>query len=574
MATIADIRKQFPQYADISDEQLAKGFHTKYYSDIPYDAFKAQIGFTQEPVTATEQMVGLGSPIARVAKGAIANPLLAINQAGGAVISGAGQLLEKATGPNVVTGFLQDVGKSSSNVVNQYEQATQQARQRIGSEGFDFYELGGALVSPANRFVPGATPVTQAAVASTLNPVVGQNLTPFEIAKAKTEQATIGALFGKTFEQVVPAFKEGARKLLDAGAELQPGQAFAGPAGSIMRTAESLRDTLYKFVGKETDPDKINKAFTYVTVNEALAPVGKSISKASDDGFALVKQGLTLARSAYDEAFNKIKTVGIDDGFLNGLKGIQAEAKSSLEPKEYTKFMRELSNNIGKRFNPATIDTPQITQGGPGSPAYNIDGQGLHNIKKFLQARLENLRNSTEELGATRKDLYDKVMEQFKEYTYRVDPTGAIKAADTTYANIYRVAGASKSAAKNSGNFSPEQLASAAASQSTTLTGGTGSAPLQQYAKQALKIIGKDKSDAIGASDLKNIGVASGLGYTGLLNPTVLAVGGLFGLTTEALGYLAVKNPALYQKFRDEAMKNTGLLSRGLTSEYDPNTGR
>ena len=130
------------------------------------------------PVTTAEQMVGLGSPIARVVKGAIANPLLAINQAGGAVIGGLGQKIENVTGPNAVTGFLQDVGKQSSNVVNQYEQATQQARKRIGSEGFDFYELGGALVSPANRVLPG-TPVTQAATGAMLNPVVGENLTPF-----------------------------------------------------------------------------------------------------------------------------------------------------------------------------------------------------------------------------------------------------------------------------------------------------------------------------------------------------------------------------------------------------------
>jgi hypothetical protein len=59
-----------------------------------------------------------------------------------------------------------------------------------------------------------------------------------------------------------------------------------------------------------------------------------------------------------------------------------------------------------------------------------------------------------------------------------------------------------------------------------------------------------------------------------LLNPAVVGIGGLFGLGVESLGYLAVKNPALYQKFRDEAMKNTGLLSRGVTSEYDPNLSR
>lgn len=515
------------------------------------------LGVPVAPVTTTEKMVGLGSPIARVAKGAIANPLLAINQAGGALLGGAGQAIEQVTGPNAVTGFLQDVGRGSSNVVNQYEQATQAARKRVGSEGIDLLELGGSIASPFNRFLPG-TPVTQASTAALLNPVVGENLTPFQIAKAKTEQATVGAVFGKAFEQAIPAFKEGARKLLDAGAELQPGQAFGGPAGSIMRTAESLRDTLYKFVGKEADPDKINKAFTYVTVNEALAPVGKSVSKTADDGFALVNQGLKLARKSYDEAFNKIKTVSADDDFLKGFAAIREEAKGALEPKEFAKFEREIKNNVAKRF-----DTNA-----------EIDGQGLHNIKRFLQARQQNLSDVTDEVGMTRKNLYDSLMNQFKDYTYRVDPTGSIKAADTAYANIYRVAGAAKSAAKNSGNFSPEQLAGAAASQSTTLTGGTGTAPLQQYAKQALKIIGKDKTSAVTASDLKNIGVASGLGYTGFLNPAVVGVGGLFGLGVESLGYLATKHPELYQKFRDAAMKNTGLLSRGVTSEYDPTLSR
>lgn len=94
------------------------------------------LGVSQEPVSLTEQMVGLGSPIARFAKGAVVNPLLAVNQAGGAVLGAAGKGIEALTGPNVVTQGLQNIGQGSSNVVNQYEQATQQARQRVGSTGF------------------------------------------------------------------------------------------------------------------------------------------------------------------------------------------------------------------------------------------------------------------------------------------------------------------------------------------------------------------------------------------------------------------------------------------------------
>ncbi|NDD53472.1 hypothetical protein EBZ39_06295 [bacterium] len=44
MATIADIRKQYPQYNDLSDEQLARGFHSKFYNDMPYEEFASKIG--------------------------------------------------------------------------------------------------------------------------------------------------------------------------------------------------------------------------------------------------------------------------------------------------------------------------------------------------------------------------------------------------------------------------------------------------------------------------------------------------------------------------------------------------
>lgn len=81
-----------------------------------------------------------------------------------------------------------------------------------------------------------------------------------------------------------------------------------------------------------------------------------------------------------------------------------------------------------------------------------------------------------------------------------------------------------------------------------------------------MKIVGKDKTGSLTPSDLKNLGVASGLGYTGLYNPVVLGVAGLFGLTAEALGKLALKNPDVYNKFRTEALKNSGLLSRAITT--------
>lgn len=564
MATIADIRQQYPQYDDLSDLELAKGFHRQFYSDIPFEQFSTQIGLpVAAPLpdvrSATMAETGGGAAVGMPRRGRAAQvqPVTPLEAVATGVFKGA--VVNPALAVTQVVG-----GEKGRQITQKLQKEYEQTRQEAGMTGFDIPELAGALISPVNRFLPGG-PVTQAATGAMLNPVTGENLTAFDVAKGKIEQGALGAIFGKTFEAALPAFKEGATKLLAAGAELQPGQAFSGVAGGIMRTAEGLRDTLFKILGKEVDPDSVNKAFTYVTVNEALSPVGKVVSKTNADGFALVNQGIKLARQSYDEAFNKVGTVTADADFMSAINNIRNEARNSLDPKEFTKFEREITNNIINRFKPQTTGYPQITAGGPGVPAYEINGQGLHNIKRFLQARLENLANATDELGMSRKSLYEDVMNKFKDYTYRIDSTGAIKAADTAYANIYRVAGAAKSAARTSGNFSPEQLATTAASQSTTLTGGAGTAPLQQYAKEALKIVGKDKTGNLTPSDLKNLGVASGLGYAGLFNPTVLGVAGLFGLTAEALGKLALRNPNLYEKFRTEALKNSGLLGRAST---------
>jgi hypothetical protein len=43
---IAEIRQKFPQYEDLSDQQLAEGLHKKFYSDLPFSDFASKIGYT------------------------------------------------------------------------------------------------------------------------------------------------------------------------------------------------------------------------------------------------------------------------------------------------------------------------------------------------------------------------------------------------------------------------------------------------------------------------------------------------------------------------------------------------
>jgi hypothetical protein len=44
MATIAEIRQQYPQYNDMSDRQLADSLHSKHYADIPKEQFYQKVG--------------------------------------------------------------------------------------------------------------------------------------------------------------------------------------------------------------------------------------------------------------------------------------------------------------------------------------------------------------------------------------------------------------------------------------------------------------------------------------------------------------------------------------------------
>jgi len=199
MATIAEIRKEYPQYSDMTDTQLADAFHSKFYSDIPKDTFYTQLGIKTTPVSNMELMFGAGSPIARTIKGAVVDPALAVNQ------------LLASTGL-----FGKDIKRGATQLVSDVEQATTEGRARVGSSGFDPYQMLGNVISPVNRLVG----VTQAplqgaglmaniarsgstgAALSALQPV---NAPVEQFAERKLEQMATGFVLGPIVEGGVKA---------------------------------------------------------------------------------------------------------------------------------------------------------------------------------------------------------------------------------------------------------------------------------------------------------------------------------------------------------------------------------
>ena len=149
-----------------SDEtaRLAARFPAPPSAQIPgYDKPVPSAKDEQKP-SLRELLVGAGSPIARTAKGAIVDPALAVNQ------------LLASTGL-----FGQDIKQGATQLVSDVEQATTEGRARVGSTGFDPYQLLGNIVSPVNRLVG----VTQA-------PLAGQGIAA-NIARSGSTGAALSA---------------------------------------------------------------------------------------------------------------------------------------------------------------------------------------------------------------------------------------------------------------------------------------------------------------------------------------------------------------------------------------------
>jgi hypothetical protein len=150
-----------------------------------YQVAPQQTAAAEQPPGVLEQMFGAGSPIARFAKGAIVDPVLGFNQ----LVGETGVLGER-------------VKQEARGNIRQVEQAVQEGRRRIGSEGFDPYQLAGAVVSPINRLTPTAAAPTAlgrvgqgaatGALFGGLQPVTDVD----NYIEEKMQQIGIGAAFG------------------------------------------------------------------------------------------------------------------------------------------------------------------------------------------------------------------------------------------------------------------------------------------------------------------------------------------------------------------------------------------
>jgi hypothetical protein len=547
MTKLADLRKQYPQYADVSDEQLAKGFHEKFYSDIPFADFSAQIGFkpviaaTQtapdvrsEVMAETEGGAAVGMP--RRGRAAVVQPTTPLEATATGVFKGA--VVNPVLAAAQVFGGEQ--GRAAAeNIQQQYAQT----RQEAGMTGFDVPQLVGAVVSPVNRLIPGKGYIGGAIGAST-QPLEGKYESTFELLADKAKQVAGGAILGKVTDNLIgaltPRLKDGARELIDQGVPVSPGQAYQGAPGWLFRQIESF--------GLGPKAEKINKAFNGVVADDVLSTIGQRVPATVKPGQQAVAYTQQQISKYYDDSLKALGKNPLDTEYTQGINTALKDAVDTLQNPQEREFVRKklmnsLNTNLGNK-----IDADG-----------NISGENIKKVQEWLKTEVDKVSKKTGAIPEALKSGYGDVLANLNQYISRIDKDGLIANADAAWAKLYSFADASKRATTQGGVFNPEQLSQAAAAQAATiLQGGGGRGALNDTAQRALNVLGKQ--DPVGL--LKGVMIAS-KATTGVATALIIPQVAIPILTASGLTYGAAR----------QLMKTPGPARIAIKKALENNTG-
>jgi hypothetical protein len=334
----------------------------------------------QAEVSTMERMFGAGSPIARTVKGAVVDPALAVNQ----LLASSGL-------------FGQDVKQGATQLVRDVESATQQGRARVGSEGFDPFQLVGNVISPVNRLIGGAQALQapglaaaatrSAGTGAALGALAPVNAPVEQFGEKKLEQMALGAVLGPILEggvNALGAFAGLFKGLTKQGREdvmREQLNTLAGPDRS--RVIDALRDTKELVTGSRP------------TAADAIADIPSAVELAAAQRKLASQPGIAgkFAERTVERQAARVRAV-------DNIAGTEAQ-RAAVEAKRgaVTGPMRETA-----------LDLNEIV----GTTLGNIDRQANQTVNRLIQQVKETLpplqqtsagfKLTTEELRTASKD--------------------------------------------------------------------------------------------------------------------------------------------------------------------------
>lgn len=172
MITLAEIRKKYPEYGDLNDDQLVTGLHKKYYPDMELGDFQRRIGYAPKPKPTRDDL------LSQVQSGPLdalrpARAMKITAEALASVISGVGSWAVGLVGKQVGTGVAATKGETVPSEFGKHYQEQIQTNltyqptdpvavdivQKLGYAMWPFQKAGEAAKKAQKAL--GATPEVQ-----------------------------------------------------------------------------------------------------------------------------------------------------------------------------------------------------------------------------------------------------------------------------------------------------------------------------------------------------------------------------------------------------------------------------
>lgn len=448
--------------------------------------------------------------------------------------------------------------------VRQQEAAYQ--AQRGPDAGIDWARIGGNVLNPANLALASKLPAAAStmgrigvgalggATSAALNPVTQEG----DFAGNKAMQMGVGAAGGA----IVPAITAGLGRIVSPAASRNPelqmlrsegvrptiGQALGGKwnaAEEKLTSVPLMGDSIALARGRARED------FNRAALNRVTAPIGQKTTLTGADG---VKQAGDLVSEAYTAAKAQMGNFRLDRQGVGELQKIRQMA--DMLPDEtargqFQKLWGTMANDITPN---GTIKADAFKR---------IDSKLAKEAARFAGAPDAYQQQLGDALGEVRTTLTQNALRA------NTQAATMMKAADTAYANLVRVEGASKAAQQTGGLFTPGQLGSAVRGADQSVRDratARGTALMQDLSGAGQNVLG-NKVPNSGTTDRLWLG-AGGL-LAGAYNPAIpvglLAGAGLYTAPLQKLlGGAVAARPQAAQAIRQSLLKaSPGFVPAG-----------
>lgn len=521
---IATVRKQYPQYRDLSDQELATALHQKFYSDMPYEQFAGKIGLeaAQPEKPKTQSVVDMAINMLTTPAREYGGFKRGVED----VVDAGAQMLVNALPESVVALANRALGDKLAPTASQFNQqqaAEERAYQASRTNGgVDPGRLVGGMAATAPLAAvlpgPGATLLGTAAKGAlsgagvgSLQPVTNDQQPFWE---QKREQASVGALSGGIAAPTLqlagriisPRVDAAVQYLQERGVKPRPGQLIGPKVAAFEDKAMSAPIVGDAIAGAQR---RAVEDFNRAAYNEVLKPLGQKYSgPVGRDGIAAVQD--TLSR-AYDDVLPNLQWKA-DPKFVGEFKKIASMAQS-LPPDKYTQFQKVMENEL----------IPRVKGGA-------MDGISFKELESELSRFARTYASSSSADDRVLANGINEVLTSARAALERGNPKFApqLRKINQAYATFTRVQDAAGRVGTEEGIFTPNHLLSAVRNMDKSARKGAfarGDALLQTLAENGKKVIGIKYPDSGTAGRLANMGAGAAL----ITNPALTIGGGVVG---------------------------------------------